>query len=472
MLNVEQQDKNFSPLQPALQQWVKVFFALALLNLFNPQLELSTQLLGLSLLGGFALSKGLLEAHKTWLLTGLVLLFIALHGVWLLRLPMHDDYRLLLPWFALQTALLAWLYVELQQHLTGFWARQLKALRLLPLLLLLSLSEWWLYFWAIYQSLASTGALPPSLLGGADALAMSVAVLLLFGLWLRHVRSSSLAQSELVFYFQALNLGLFILFLRALCCGLHPPTAWDTAIVLSITACLVALSHSAWLPATLQRAVQRLALVVPALALFTLPTPTSVHTSLTLFSAAVLYWLMRGDTERQSVSVYLGLLALNLGVYVWIPSIAEQSDLLQIYILPAALSVLLMLQLHWLELKPSVAHAVRLTALSAIYLSATLDVFLSPDFSLFLLALGLSLGGVLLGIALRIKAFLYAGTVFLVFNVIGQLVQYYPEATLSKAIVLMLLGGFITGGMIAFQLQKDAILRWIGQVRDDLQGWK
>ncbi len=59
-------------------------------------------------------------------------------------------------------------------------------------------------------------------------------------------------------------------------------------------------------------------------------------------------------------------------------------------------------------------------ALSAIYLSATLDVFLRPDFSLFLLALGLSLGGVLLGIALRIKAFLYAGTLFLIFNVVGQ----------------------------------------------------
>jgi len=447
----------------ALKIWTLFIFFLSLLNLFNPLLSTSIQLLALTLLGSFAISKGLLEKHKSWLLTGLSLLFIALHWLWLLLLPVSSDYNVLLPWYALQSVLLAWVYIELQQRLTGLWANLLNSLPLLPILILLSLSEWWLYLWASYQSLANTGVLLPSLFGMVDVWVMSLAVLLLFGLWLRHAREHSEGQ----IYLQAINLGLLVLFLRLVFFGLHPPTAWDTAVVLGITALLVALSHL-----RPNRAVERLALIVPALALLTLPSPTSAHTSLTLFSAAVLYWLIRRNEERQSVSVYLGLLALNLSVYVWIPVFAEQSGLLQIYILPAALSMLLMLQLHWLELKPSVAHAVRLTALSAIYLSATLDVFLRPDFSLFLLALGLSLGGVLLGIALRIKAFLYAGTVFLVFNVIGQLVQYYPEATLSKAIVLMLLGGLITGSMIVFQLQKEAILSWINRVREDLQAWE
>ncbi len=50
--------------------------------------------------------------------------------------------------------------------------------------------------------------------------------------------------------------------------------------------------------------------------------------------------------------------------------------------------------------------------------------------------------------------------------------QYYPQATLSKAIVLMLLGGLISAGMIAFQLQKEPILRWIEKVQNNLQKWE
>ena len=79
------------------------------------------------------------------------------------------------------------------------------------------------------------------------------------------------------------------------------------------------------------------------------------------------------------------------------------------------------------------------------YYGAALDVFLQPAFSIFLLALGLSFVGILAGIGLRVRAYLYAGVVFLVLNVLGQLFHFYAEETLNKAIVLMLIGGSITG---------------------------
>jgi hypothetical protein len=78
---------------------------------------------------------------------------------------------------------------------------------------------------------------------------------------------------------------------------------------------------------------------------------------------------------------------------------------------------------------------------------------------IFILALGM--GGIILGIALRIKAFLYLGTLFLIFNVFGQLIDFYPEESLSKAIVLMVLGGIITGGMIWFNMQREVLMRKI-----------
>ena len=176
--------------------------------------------------------------------------------------------------------------------------------------------------------------------------------------------------------------------------------------------------------------------------------------------------------DKNHVPLYLGILALNLGIYLWIPALAANSKLLQLYIIPISISVLLMLQLHHLELKPKVLNAIRMTALSALYAGATLDVFIRPELSIFLLAIGLSLAGIILGIALRVKAFLYLGTIFLVLNILGQLIDFYPEDRLSKAIILMVLGGLITGSMIWFNIQREALMQRIRIIRADLAQWE
>jgi hypothetical protein len=135
-------------------------------------------------------------------------------------------------------------------------------------------------------------------------------------------------------------------------------------------------------------------------------------------------------------------------------------------------SVLVLLHLHRRELRPNVLNGARLAALSALYAGAGLDVFLRPALSVFVLALALALTGVILGIALRIRAFLYAGVAFLVLNVSGQLVRFYPEKGMSRALILIGLGAAITAGMVVFNLQWEAILRRIRIARADLAGWE
>ena len=71
------------------------------------------------------------------------------------------------------------------------------------------------------------------------------------------------------------------------------------------------------------------------------------------------------------------------------------------------------------------------------YAGAGLDAFLRPELSVLVLALALALTGIVAGIALRIRAFLYAGVAFLVLNVIGQLLRFYPEQGLSRALILL-----------------------------------
>ena len=144
----------------------------------------------------------------------------------------------------------------------------------------------------------------------------------------------------------------------------------------------------------------------------------------------------------------------------------------QFYIIPAAVSVLALVHLHRRELRPGVLNATRLAALSALYAGVGLDVFLRPELWVFVLALGLALAGVILGIALRVRAFLYAGVAFLVLNVAGQLIRFYPEQNLSRALILIGLGALITVGMVLFNLKREEIMQRIRIMYADLAAWE
>lgn len=79
------------------------------------------------------------------------------------------------------------------------------------------------------------------------------------------------------------------------------------------------------------------------------------------------------------------------------------------------------------------------------------------DLGVFVLALFLSLSGAALGIALRIRAPLYTGAAFLIANAVGQLVRFYPDGRLAKAVMLMVMGAGITGTMGWFNFLRDGL---------------
>jgi hypothetical protein len=213
-------------------------------------------------------------------------------------------------------------------------------------------------------------------------------------------------------------------------------------------------------------------MVLPLLTLFTVPLQlASLHASGTLMTAGVLYMLAHHETDRPA-PLYLAMLALNAAVYLWVPGWAERAHLFQVYTIPAAVSVLLLLHLHRHELPPSVLNHTRLAATSVLYASVMVDVFLRDELQIFVLALFLSLVGIVLGIALRTRAFLYSGVTFFVLNVVGQLLLLFPEQRLGKAIVLLVLGVAITGGMIWVNAQREQLLRRIRIFRSDLATWE
>jgi hypothetical protein len=451
--------------------WLWLSLATTLLSLILiPALSMNEQLLTLGLLatlsfmfGGFNIYQ---DAVRFGLVGGVVFSGLFLHLIWVVILP-QAQLASLLPWYALQNGLLMWgtLWLRIQDFAITedkqahfYWL--LKGLT--PVLASLSLFSLLFAQGMLVSALWNSGHQPFNFF--AQITMIFTYLLLLIGWW----RYSPWQETDKEIWMGSLAIliaGLGI-YLRLLWVGFAPPSVWDTAVLMGGSYVLLAIQH---LYPTYP--LYRLTLLIPGLAILTVPLQLeSIQASMALVAAATLYLLMPRRSQ-QNLPFYLGLLALNVGLYLWVPSLAQDYKLLQVYTIPAALSLLLMLQLHELELKPSVLNAIRLVALSTLYASASLDVFLQEALSIFILALSLSLVGVILGIALRIRVFLYSSTVFLVLNVVGQLIQFYPEGRLGKAIILMILGGLITAGMIWFSIQREIFLQRIDNMRANLATW-
>jgi hypothetical protein len=430
--------------------------------------SISERLVSLAVLSATAAGLGWRRLENIWLYGAAAAFVILLHGIWLVWVPI-DRAPSLLPWVSLELALLTWGARLLGARLgragtaksTSLVAQTLA--RTAPWLGALAVGEWVLHLGG-YAYALSEGVGPRALAGSADAFAALLSVSLLLVAGIAEARRRGRAAWV---YGTALLASLAAVYVRLLWVGLAPLSAWDTAAVMAAAYGLFFLQR-----VTLSPPLLHLTMLLPLLAILTVPFQLgSEHAALTLLAAAALYLLTRRAT-RAGMPLYLGLLALNGAVYLWVPDWAQRFGLLQVYLIPASLSVLLLLHLHRHEIRPSVLNGARLAALSTLYAAATLDVFLRADFGVFVLALGLSLAGIAVGIGTRTRAFLYAGMAFLVLNVLGQLIQLYPEQRLGRALVLMALGAAITALMVWFNLKRESVLQRIRVFRADLERWE
>jgi hypothetical protein len=479
-------DETTLVIRQTLAKWLDPSLIVAITALaLIPQVPLGERLATLAVLIGVAASLGWQHQQRGWLLAAMGMFLVLLHSWWLLWVPFRQVF-LLLPWYALQMAVLTWLLVWLYDALRRYRAEPVVAISIapasgeattvattkfdilpllswvLPVIATLALLEWLLHEFFLFTDLAATGQ-PQWLITNGDTAAALLASALLLALGIRQLRQSQ--QAEWVYGTVAFGFAIGV-YIRLLVIGLAPVSAWDTAAIMGATYALFVIQRL-----THSEPLFHVVMVLPLLTLLTVPLQfASSHAAGTFLTIGTLYLLTHRETNR-SLPLYLALLAFNAAVYLWIPGWANRYHMLQVYVVPAAISVLFMLHLHRDELKPSVLNSARLAALSVLYTSATLDVFLRDDLVIFGIMLALSFAGILLGIAWRTRAFLYSGVTFLVLNILGQLVLLFPEQRLGKAIVLLVMGATITGGMIWFNAQREAILQRIRIFRADLETW-
>ncbi|MGH8564615.1 MAG: hypothetical protein ACREXW_11230 [Gammaproteobacteria bacterium] len=419
------------------------------------------RLLTLAVVIGLAAGLGVATGRHAWRMAALGLMIVFLHA-WPLAFVPVDAAPLLLPWYALELAVLAGVLERLGWADLGRSPLLDLTARSWSWLCGVAVIEWSLHLLALTAGLAAGSPLA-RLAGTWDGVAASIAAASI--LWIGFRRARLARQSPWV-YAVCLWAGALGSYLRLMLLELGPVTLWDTAALIVVAYGLVFLQRFFD-----SRPFLHLAYLMPLAVLMTVPLQlASVSASLGLVTAGSVYLLMR-RTTRTATPFYLGVLALNAALYLWIPCVAREAGLIQVYLIPASLSVLILLHLHRREIKPSVAHSTRLGAVTLLYASATADVFLAPGLGAFALALGLSLVGAAFGIALRIRALLYAGVTFLIVNVLGQLVRFYPDGRLAKAVMLMALGAAITAAMVWFNLKRETVLRQVRVFRADLAGW-
>jgi hypothetical protein len=188
------------------------------------------------------------------------------------------------------------------------------------------------------------------------------------------------------------------------------------------------------------------------------------------FLLGVLYTLV-AVTRRSFRFALLAALAANCGF--WAMLFHSQLDFLthpQVWLIPLAVIVLVAEQLNRDRLTEAQSKAVRYLALLVIYVSSTADLFiagLGASVVWPLVLAVLSVVGVLAGILLRVRAFLYLGATFL-FLVVFTMIWH--AAVDQRQIWVWWASGIVLGAAIialfaVFEKRRNDVLRMIEQIK-------
>ena len=147
-------------------------------------------------------------------------------------------------------------------------------------------------------------------------------------------------------------------------------------------------------------------------------------------------------SRRSLLSTALAVAASNLGL--WIALYQNGKEFFvhpQLWLIPPALATLVAEYLHRSRLSERQRTAIRYMALSVIYVSSASDMFiagLGHDRRLPLALMVLAVGGVMLGMLLKVRSFLYLGTTFLLVDISSLL--WYAVVDLRQAWILSVSG--------------------------------
>jgi hypothetical protein len=176
-----------------------------------------------------------------------------------------------------------------------------------------------------------------------------------------------------------------------------------------------------------------------------------------------LFYSVLAVTRR---SFWLGLAAVATGnMGLWVLWHNQRLDFFvhpQLWLIPPAMAALVAEYFSRRRLPVGQSTAIRYLSLSVIYISSSADMFIAGignNLILPAVLLGFSILGILLGMALRIRSFLYLGTSFLLLVVVTmvQYVSFQLHQTWVFWLCIVLLGAAIIALFAVFEKRRNDI---------------
>ena len=208
--------------------------------------------------------------------------------------------------------------------------------------------------------------------------------------------------------------------------------------------------------------------LIPALGFWVATSNTNYST--VLFIAGLVYvWL---NLKRRSFWYVLGAaLAGNAGLWsLWSEYGFELFVRPQVWLIPPAVSVLAAAQWNRQRLTEAQLAAIRYPAITLIYVSSAGEMFLtgiSHSFWLPVVLMVLSVGGVLAGIMLRVRSFLYLGASFLLLSMVSMV--WHAADAINHTWPWWAFGIGLGLGVLTlfglFERKRNEMLRLLGELK-------
>jgi hypothetical protein len=212
------------------------------------------------------------------------------------------------------------------------------------------------------------------------------------------------------------------------------------------------------------------AFLFPMAGLLTAPWHQPLYVAALLVGYAAHFAALAAHPSQRGVSSLVSVCAFNAALLlVWVGTGAGEP---QYYVIPAGLSLLVLLRVFHDALTPDTRAKLRALAITVVYVAGAWKPLLFQDGGAMLLCVFLCVVGVAAGMALRIRSYVYLGSAFMVTCVIANLARFGIRDHRMGAAFLSLLGMGVVGFMVLFTARRVELLERYARVRAMMSTWE
>lgn len=212
------------------------------------------------------------------------------------------------------------------------------------------------------------------------------------------------------------------------------------------------------------------AFLFPLAGLLTAPWSQPVYAAALLVGHAAHFAALAAHPSRRTLASLASAVAFNAALLVVWSGTGHGEP--QYYVIPAGLSLLVLLRVFRDSLEPDTVAKLRAVAVTIIYVAGAWKPLMFSNAPSMVLCVLICLLGVAAGIALRIRSYVYLGSAFLVTCIAANLARFGMRDHRIGAAFLTLLGLLVVGFMVMLSAHRERLLWRYARVRSLLATWE